>query len=125
MRLPSHFGTDNTSPPILHAGSRQGDTDQNDSDRRDEWRKDALDAVNGQKRNEQFEQTTDHARSEHSAIGFFSRKAVGLHLRNGNFKNGQERKACAHDGQDATSQVQGVAKELFRKGDFKLGNVDD
>jgi len=88
MGLPSHFGTDDATTPVLHSSSGQRGSNKNDSNGGDNRRKDGLEFLGGQEGKKEFEQTANHGSSEHGAIGDTSVDSVVFHLTNGNLVNG-------------------------------------
>mmetsp|Transcript_15351 Transcript_15351/g.31688 ORF Transcript_15351/g.31688 Transcript_15351/m.31688 type:complete len:372 (+) Transcript_15351:589-1704(+) len=123
MFLPNHVGTNDTTSPVLHSGSGQSHTNQNDSDRSDDGRKNFFDPRQGHDREEKFQQTGNHTGTQHASVGIFREDSVGFHLSNSNFENGQKGKGSSHDGQDTGSQVQGSTKNRLGEGDGQLGNL--
>ena len=92
---------------------------------RDERRKDPLDESDGQDTKKQLQESTDHGGAQHFAIGYGSLNSIIFHLRNGNFIYGQKGKACSHNGQDTTANVELTSKNGFGKGNGEFGNVDN
>jgi hypothetical protein len=122
--LPDHVGTDSTTAPVLHSGTRQGDANQNDGNRRDNGWKDCGNPVERHERKAQFQQSAHHTGSQHSSVSDRSFDTIVNLLLNGNLINGQKGKGCAHDRENTSPNVHLAPHNLLSVGNGDLGDVD-
>mmetsp|Transcript_6593 Transcript_6593/g.15121 ORF Transcript_6593/g.15121 Transcript_6593/m.15121 type:complete len:362 (+) Transcript_6593:724-1809(+) len=125
VRLPAHLGADGAAAPVLHASPRQGCTDEQNCDARDERREPRAQALGRDERQKIFEEGAHHRGAEHLAVRLSPVDPVGLHLTNCRFENRKEGEGSAHDGEDAGADEELAAKKPLHAWDLDLDHVHD